>query len=271
MSIKKEIKKKDPKDSKLNHFFIGYAGNKRKERSEILEEILKNDINNIKTIIEPYCGTSAISYYLSLHYPKRFQYVLNDNNNHLIDLYKIASDEEKLKELVEKLNNLIIGLDKEKYNKIIKENTTEAWIIKNKIYAMRAGLFPTTKKTILQNFNYMFDCPMINFLRTEKIILKNIDGVEILKEYGNKKDCLLFIDPPYLTECNDYYHDSNVNIYEYLYNNNIKSFTSNILLVLSNNWIIKLLFKDDIKNTYDKKYEGSKKKTDHFIISNRKE
>ena len=41
-----------------------------------------------------------------------------------------------------------------------------------------------------------------------------------------------------------------------------------IVLCLEDNWIIKLLFKDYIKAEYNKKYEMSKKKTTHLIITN---
>ena len=41
-----------------------------------------------------------------------------------------------------------------------------------------------------------------------------------------------------------------------------------IILVLEDNWIIKLLFPNDIKETYDKKYSASKKQTSHLLISN---
>ena len=66
----------------------------------------------------------------------------------------------------------------------------------------------------------------------------------IKEEYNNKKTCI-FIDPPYLTECNDFYDDYNYscNIYEYLSNNNIKKFKCKMLIVLSDNWIVRLLFK----------------------------
>jgi hypothetical protein len=254
---------KDP--IKQNHFLFGYSGNKRTEFKNIYNEFLKID-KEIKYIVEPFCGTSAFSYFLSLINPKKYTYILNDNNKYLIELYETAKDELKLKDLVSHLNIMLIDLNKEKYQQIVKKNDFASWVFYHRVYGLRAGLFPTTKK-ILKNFNYMFTCPIINFLRTENIIFKNIDGIEILKEYNNKES-FIFIDPPYLKECNDFYKDTKCNIYEYLYNNNIKGFESKIILCLSENWIIKLLFKDDIKNTYSKLYQASKKNINHLIISN---
>ena len=62
-----------------NHFIISYAGNKRQE-SNYIYEYIKDKLNDIEYIIEPFCGSSALSYYLSTLYPHRFKYILNDNN-----------------------------------------------------------------------------------------------------------------------------------------------------------------------------------------------
>jgi len=70
---------------------------------------------------------------------------------------------------------------------------------------------------------------------------------------------------------NGFYNGDNqkqVNIYEYLYYNNINNFNSNIYLILENTWIIKMLFEsNNIISTYYKKYEISKKQTCHIIIT----
>lgn len=252
-----------------NHYFFGYSGNKRNEVDNLYNKIKKNIIDKTR-IIEPFCGTSALSYYISLKHPKKYRYILNDNNKYIIDLYKIASNEKELKKFINKLNELIIDLDKEKYLEIIKNYDLEGWVIKNRIYCIRPGLFPNTYKNRKKpvDFNYLSDCPIINFLRTEDIIFKNKDGVDIIKKYGNNDKAFIFIDPPYLMACNDFYLNSNTNIYEYFYNNKIDNFKSYIILCLENNWIIKLLFKKFVIDEYAKTYEQSKKKTTHLIISN---
>ena len=67
---------------------MAYFGNKRQEVENIYIEI-KEDLLKCDKIIEPYAGTSAMSYYISTLHPKRFTYIINDNNPHLINLYKI--------------------------------------------------------------------------------------------------------------------------------------------------------------------------------------
>ena len=246
-----------------NHFFFSYAGNKRQEFTKIYEEFKK--LNDITTIYEPFCGTSAFSYFLAREEPKKYKYILNDGNKHLIELYETVRDEEKLKELIKELNILVIDINKEKYLKIIKEDTLTGYIIKHRIYCIRPGLFPIKYKPV--NFEYLLSVPIIQFLRNENITFSNEKIGSIKDEYNTKNICI-FIDPPYLTESNDFYEDYSCNIYEYLSNNNIKKFKCKMLIVLSDNWIIRLLFKKHIKQIYEKKYEGSKKKINHLIITN---
>jgi len=248
-----------------NHFFFGYAGNKRNETEQIYNTL---DMTNIKNIIEPFCGTSAISFYISTKHPKQFNYILNDSNKLLIDLYKIVTDNEAFNNLINELNEDYREMDKEKYNEYIKNDTIKALIFRHKIYKIRPGLFPLKKLNV--DFNYLRACPIIQFLNTEKITLLNDDGYNVFKTYENNKESLIIVDPPYLVSCNEFYklNQSNVNLYEYLSVNSIKSFHSKIVCILESNWIIRLLFKDYDFINYDKQYELSKKNTIHSIIKN---
>jgi site-specific DNA-adenine methylase len=249
-----------------NHFFISYFGNKRQEVEKIVNTI--KDLDNIKTIVEPFCGTSALSYYISTLFPKKFKYILNDNNEHLIKLYKIAQDEELLKQLVLELNELLIGLNKEKYLKILKNNDLIAFILKNKIYKIRPGLYPDDNSRSNPNmFNLMMTCPIIHFLRNENIEFKNMCAIEVYNEYKTQADAYIFLDPPYLQACNDFYDKTNINIYEYLMENPIKKENAQIALCLEANWIIKMLFRHNTTIAYDKVYQTNKKKTTHIIIT----
>ena len=98
-----------------NHFFMPYFGNKRQEVEKIYEEIKEDLLNDeIKTIIEPYCGSSSISYYISTLHPKRFKYILNDNNKKLIELGGTSqkSLQDKIIELEEQIKNITILVQK---------------------------------------------------------------------------------------------------------------------------------------------------------------
>ena len=245
---------------------MGYAGNKRNECEDIFNEI-KDKLTNIKTIIEPFCGTSAFSYFISLKHPKQFKYILNDNNKYLIQLYVIARDEKKLEQLIKLLDAKIKDLNKDKYDKIAKEDDFLSWVIIHKFYAIRAGLFPINRK-IITTFNCLKECPIIKYLRSDEIIFHNKDGVQIINHYKNNEHNFIFLDPPYLISCNDFYANTDVNVYEYLYENKINKMKALIVLCLESNWIIKLLFNNQVKKEYSKLYQSSKKKTTHLIISN---
>ena len=78
-----------------NHFFMPYFGNNRNEVVKIYE-VIEPHLENIEHIIEPFCGSSALSFYISSLHPKRFKYILNDNNSHLIKIYKILQDDAKM-------------------------------------------------------------------------------------------------------------------------------------------------------------------------------
>lgn len=250
-----------------NHFFISYAGNKRQEVHKIYEHL---DLNKINAIIEPFCGTSALSFYIASLHPKKFKYILNDYDNNLIQLYKICLDEEAFKILCNELNEDYSKINtKDEYLEYIRRDNLKAYIIKNKIYKIRPGLFPI--KRINTDFKYLLDCPIVQFLRTEHIEFLNEDGYKIYKQYNNDKHNLILLDPPYLESCNSYYklNPSLNNIYEDLSINSIKKQKAKIICILENNWIIRLLFRDCEFINYDKKYENYKhKKTIHSIIKN---
>jgi site-specific DNA-adenine methylase len=253
-----------------NHFFVGYSGNKRQEVENIYEYI-KNS-KNINIIIEPFCGSSALSYYISTQKPNKYTYILNDNDKMLIELYNTARDENKLNKLINECNKLMVNINKEKYINIINNGKLSGWLISHKVYNIRPGLFPNEPRLnsfLKPNyFSYLRECPIINFIRTEKIEFTNMDAIEIYKNYSNNKKAFIFLDPPYLALNNDFYANHNVNIYQYLYENDIKKSKANVLLCLNDIWIIRLLFKNSIKEEYDKKYESSKRQVQHLIITN---
>lgn len=249
-----------------NHFIISYPGNKRCE-CEIIYENIKDNLTNVKTIIEPFCGTSAFSFFISLKHPKQFEYVLNDNDSYLIELYKLIQDETKLNDFINELkNDFELYNNKIGYNNYIKNNTLKGYFIARKFYCIRSGLFPTTKPLQIETIEKIKTYPIINFLRTEKIILSSENGNEIIKKYNNS-NCLLFIDPPYLNSHNDNYKNPSVEIFEFL-NNELKNLKSKILICIEDMWMTKLIFKDYKSITYKKKYQPSKKDTNHILYNN---
>jgi len=109
---------------------------------------------------------------------------------------------------------------------------------------------------------------MINFLRTEKIILSTGCGIDCMNKYDNKNS-FIFLDPPYLMSCNDFYKTPDLNVYEYLCETKpINKFKAHIMLCLNDDWIVRLLFKKFIVSKYDKHYETKHTNVQHLIIRN---
>jgi hypothetical protein len=252
-----------------NHFYIAYTGNKRNEITVFYQYL---NFNNITTIIEPYAGSCAISYYISLQNPKKYKYILNDNNPYLLEMYNIIKSDSKIKKFELEYTKIVksFNKEKEKYKDYIKNNNNiYSYIIKNKIYSIRPGLFPINNTNYKEEIN-LKEYGIYNFFRNENITFLNIDAIEVYNKYKNNQKNMIIMDPPYINTNNDFYTDSNMNIYEYLYNHNINNEKATIYLILENIWIIKLLFKDNNKLVeYGKKYETSQKLTTHILISNK--
>lgn len=246
-----------------NHFIISYFGNKRDEVERIYNNI---DLTDVDTIIEPYCGSSALSFYIASLHPKKYKYILNDNDKYLIELYNIMKDEEKLIEFINNINSLVftssnhtIFINKERYIEIIKSSTLESWFIARKFYNIRPGIYPNDRKVNAMNDR----CPIINFLRTENITLSCDSGLTIIKN-NNIKTSLIFLDPPYLSLNNDFYDNSDANIYEWLYLN--KHTLINSYICINDVWINRLLFRDCNILEYDKMYQTTKKKNQKHLL-----
>jgi len=105
-----------------NHFLFSYSGNKRNETKNFLD-IVKLD--NITNIIEPFCGSSALSYSIWLENKDKFNYHLNDTDERLIQVYNIMKNE-TIEHIEENINNIIQTINnKEEWNQKLKSDTTD--------------------------------------------------------------------------------------------------------------------------------------------------
>lgn len=252
-----------------NHFIFTYLGNKRNEFKHINN--VMDDIDNYDTIIEPFCGSSAISFNVWLKHPNK-KFILNDNNDDLIKVYNLIKNED-----IETIKNRLLDLkttinnDKDVFNKMFKEFQKSKepdiyqYVYFNKFFCMcRVGAYRECKFKDFTKQQYKF----FEFIKTADITIMNKDWYDVFKEYSNDEKALIIIDPPYLLSYNQFYKNFKTNIYEFFFNNNIKQFKAKLILILENNWIIKLLFKNEKSFIYDKLYQVSKKRTSHIIISN---
>ena len=186
-------------------------------------------------------------------------------------MYNIIKDDEMLSNFENQVNNIIIPKIKKSktdYLDVVKKDDVYGWFISHKFYQLRAGLYDV-KTSSYKNIN-LKNHPIYDFFRNADIEFYNMDGVELYEKYKDDERNLIIFDPPYLMSCNDFYLQSNANVYEYLSLNKISNEKAEIYLILENVWIIKLLFEDLIKYEYAKKYTGhNKRKTTHLIIYNK--
>lgn len=269
-----------------NHFFFSYAGNKREEVENIYNLL---DLENIDTIIEPFCGSCAMSYYIwTQNKDKNYKYILNDLDNNLIDLLKIirSGEYKEIEDEVNKMREEILEYEndmieaKKIYINYIKNGKVSGYLLGKKYKSMIAGFFPLRDfKSIFKNKLDLSIAPIYDFLVNANIELHSIDANKIIDENNNEKT-LIFLDPPYIASCNNFYStdtDENIcNIYEKLVLYGLKNYKCKMLICHENNWLFKILFKEyvekekEYKKNYHNTFRGgrNKKKTFHICIKN---
>lgn len=253
-----------------NHFYIPYVGNKRAEVQTILNNI---NLDNVTTIIEPFCGSCSMSYYIWINNKdKNYKYVLNDNNPYLLEMYKIIKSAPKIKKLEKDYTKTVNSFykdgkyNKDKYKDIIKQKNLMGWLITNKIYGVRPGMCPLDDKVKSSNELNLTSYPVYNFFNEANIEFTNDNWYKCFNKYENNDNCLFLFDPPYLIANNDFYNDPTVDIYQYFFHNNYKNHKNKIYFILEKMWIMELLFNGWGKFEYPKKYTSFKKKLSTHVI-----
>jgi site-specific DNA-adenine methylase len=249
----------------MSHFIITYTGNKRKEFKSLEENL---DLSNIKNIIEPFCGTSAISFNLWLKYGNKYNYYLNDNCFELFQIYDLIKTN-KIYDFLKEVNEVLkILTNKELWDERIR-NTKDlvAYFIGNKFYNFRPYLFPAKFKKIKDVEPTNLQKKFFEFIQSPNVFISNDDWLVLFEKYSQDNETIFIMDPPYLQSCNQFYSEQRtLNVYEYFFNNKNLKYKSSIYFILEDNWIIRMLFEDKVINSYKKRYELTNKNTDHIVI-----
>ena len=252
----------------MNHFIISYAGNKRKEYKELKKVI---NLDGVLNIIEPFCGSSAISFNIWKEHGNKYNYYLNDKSKELMNLYDLMKTEspEHIEEEINKIKDIIFN--KDDYLKIYKKinPTIYEYIYYNRYRSFRVGLFNESKCLTKSPFKLnKIQLDFIDFIKSPNVFITNNSWEVLFDQYKNDENSFFMLDPPYMLSENGFYGEKSLNVYEYFYENPLNMFKSRIYLMLENNWIIKLLFKDFLIHEYSKMYNITHKKTTHIIIKN---
>lgn len=260
----------------MSHLYFSYAGNKRNEYKEIKDKI---NFDNITNVIEPFCGSAAISFNIWLEYGDKFSYYLNDKYKFLTDYYDMIKITEP-DDIYNNINyvkqhittdNFWLELDRNRGKNLFVDITIRK-MSSFKVGFRRNGveLHPDRK------FNYFtpIQLKFLEFIKCPYVYIYNNDWFDIFDIYKNDKQSLFIFDPPYLDTDNKYYNKPTYDVYQYFKNNNINSFDSKIFFMLEDIPKIRELFSsNNIYEPYDKKYNcislfKNKLPTKHIIISN---
>jgi site-specific DNA-adenine methylase len=261
------------------HFIFKYKGNKRLETSTILPII---NFNNKKNIIEPFCGTSAMSFAIWQQYGNQFNYYLNDIDEKLIEVYNLLKNE-TIQNIEDNVNEVrcYVNSQEDKKNTFItigKNNRTiYDYIYINKYGKFGVLFFPidTEKshdgKNLLRPFNITpLQQEFIEFIKSPNVFISNNDYKIIYEEHRNNPKSIILLDPPYVNTHKSFYQSNDNEIYSYFSNNPIKKNKASTYVIVDDNWIMRIVFKDcNILSVYDKEYKIVHKKVKHIIFSNK--
>lgn len=251
-----------------SEFYFPYCGNKRNEYDHIKSFL--PEMQNIHTIVEPFCGSCAVSFKIWKNADENKKYHMNDINSYLINFYKMIQEDKK-EEILNELEQFK-KITKEEWNKIMrkKEKSVSEFILE-KVWAKNL-MCPIGYKPFPKLEKFRKKIPYDEFIKHSH--LTNQDHISIFEQYKNDDNAFLFLDPPYINSNNDEYKMDGVNfvgnmeelflsILDILKNGKCK-----VMLVVNNRLLMKLLFKDFIKNKYEKTYSRTHKKDEHLIICN---
>jgi hypothetical protein len=237
-------------------------GNKRNEL-KLLLPIIEPQITTATIFVEPFCGSSTVSFNVFKKINKNIKFHINDLDHLRIKFYKNMTIEEERNKLY-KLEKEILEKGSDFYYTIVKgEDDYLKYIISKRIYQFRSGLYPTNKKIILHEITDNWK----EFLN--KSVITNEDYTDIFNKYKDNEHAFLYLDPPYLDSYNAGYgtyqnktHDEDFKIIDntemYIkFLDILKNGKCKILFSINDCALTKYLYKDYIKETYNHRYKLS--------------
>jgi site-specific DNA-adenine methylase len=264
-------------------FYHQYIGGKRTEIKYIIEDIRKlNSNKKIDKIVEPFCGSCAVSLHCAIKEQMQFKYHVNDIDESHINFLKYVN-KNGTKILFNLIKNFWLDIpqkdqNKKTYGKLFKKYKLEDdcplkyahKIFFEKFNGLRVGCFPTTKKCSITYHYENTDKFFSNAIITCK------DYNEIFNMYKDDEKALLFLDPPYFDSGNKDYINKGINGQNIIDNtkmyidiiNLLKTCKCKVILIINKNAITDFIYNEYIKKSYDKIYQRTKKKTKHTIINN---
>ena len=124
---------------------LSCMGNKRNEL-KLLLPIIEPQITTSTIFVEPFCGSSTVSFNVFKKINKNIEFHINDLDHLRIKFYKNMTIEEERNKLY-KLEKEVLEKGSDFYYSIVNgEDDYLKYVISKRIYQFRSGLYPTTKK-----------------------------------------------------------------------------------------------------------------------------
>jgi len=243
-------------------FMLNYNGTKYQE-TQYIDSI---NLTQYDTIIEAFGGSFGYLRYLWIHknsYIVAKKLVVYDNNEDLIDFYNYVKkliNENKFNAFIDEYNNYNTTIFKGNRQANTKETKTFIDSIDDKYmrFILKQNIFTATGmcRAIFKK-NVVF----LDLITKITFICKSFEQVDFTEYDPNKT--LIYLDPPYLLECNTFY--KNVNESVEFYDKIINLFKTNKCLLIHVFGLLHYIFKDYQFMTYDKIYRNKYKDKKHVV------
>jgi len=250
------------------------------------------DLTGVNKIVEPFCGSAAISY---AYFKDGFNgdFYLNDNDRELINFYNDIQQNGSDKYIKHARDIMDNDFTKAKHDNIIKEYkktpTLDGFYYYNKCYNFRKGVYPDPALCKTNVTPGMYD-EIDKFYKSPRVHYSCKDYMNTFEQFKDDEKALLFLDPPYFKSCNSTYSEfdgSNVTddgIYidkTQMYidiRTLLKTAECRVIMIINSNALLNDLYCGFIGSEYGKMYNstqiktkskgGQKHKTTHMIVTN---
>uniref|UniRef100_A0A383WLW1 site-specific DNA-methyltransferase (adenine-specific) n=1 Tax=Tetradesmus obliquus TaxID=3088 RepID=A0A383WLW1_TETOB len=264
-------------------FFFAYTGSKRKENGHIAD-LIKGNINNITTVVEPFGGSLAFSRWLysSVEGGKKKTYLCSDADDSLVFFCNTfpAMRDEVLDAAIMKTNELYASpkpsVDLRTYMRDVPTtnfNKLVHTLVVRKNSGCRQGFFRPAPCRFIKYTTKTTDT--VEFFKYGTHYKKQ-DFTVYMEQVKNDENALVYLDPPYLERDNKFYVQYDLlRIFPYLAEW-MATCKCKFLMVHSEcAFLIEQLAKANgrfrLYKTYDKAYAVTKdksKRTTHLVITN---
>ena len=232
----------------------------------------QNQGADAKTIVEPFCGSCAMTLTLFADHAK-YKYHFNDLDPHLFAVLSNVNGYLEFKADVIQMYN---DFNRDHSGESTDRHPNLAKLWKSTVQSIDSPFtnFYVNEKFIRSAvFKISKDNPDMNHVAIfEKATKTHEDYKIVMEQYRWDEEAFVFLDPPYLFSDNSGYYpqndDSDMTDIIVFILDFFASCSCKVMLIINDLKILRYLFRDHIKGDYMRTYQLGKKKAKHLIITN---